>query len=396
MPLRGKPRTGKLLKDGADSGAEVLLSEEVHEPPAAAAAASEASSASSGKVHEPPAAAAAASEASPESSGKVHDPPAAAAAASEAHEAAADQPASEAPKPSKRPKSSKRPKPPESAEGSASAPVLPGVPEGAAPSSEPSKPKAKPKMPQGQARGKAKAKASAEKAEKKTSLSAETSLEIEPKRPSLRRQERCGAVRGAPVERFACSCPRDLKLKPVQLEEDPVAGTRTLGQFREAMVPMPQDGHLRRSNSLDVLPGLDDELYEGEVMLQVYHLAKAVKAVGLPIYHTGVEVYGVEHFFCLDGVQACRPKGYGQGVHKISVALGKTRLSSSRVDQAIKKLKPKWPGQDYKLLSHNCQSFAVELVSLLLPNVDFPSEYCRFAGPRPKPKPKPFAVYGKY
>ncbi|CAK9096478.1 Desumoylating isopeptidase 1 homolog (DeSI-1) (Polyubiquitinated substrate transporter) (POST) [Durusdinium trenchii] len=220
-------------------------------------------------------------------------------------------------------------------------------------------------MPQGQARGKAKAKASAEKAEKKTSLSAETSLEIEPKRPSLRRQ-------------------------------DPVAGTRTLGQFREAMVPMPQDGHLRRSNSLDVLPGLDDELYEGEVMLQVYHLAKAVKAVGLPIYHTGVEVYGVEHFFCLDGVQACRPKGYGQGVHKISVALGKTRLSSSRVDQAIKKLKPKWPGQDYKLLSHNCQSFAVELVSLLLPNVDFPSEYCRFAGPRPKPKPKPFAVYGKY
>ncbi|CAK9095758.1 Desumoylating isopeptidase 1 homolog (DeSI-1) (Polyubiquitinated substrate transporter) (POST) [Durusdinium trenchii] len=325
----------------------------------------QASSASSGKVHEPPAAAAAASEASPESSGKVHDPPAAAAAASEAHEAAADQPASEAPKPSKRPKSSKRPKPPESAEGSASAPVLPGVPEGAAPSSEPSKPKAKPKMPQGQARGKAKAKASAEKAEKKTSLSAETSLEIEPKRPSLRRQ-------------------------------DPVAGTRTLGQFREAMVPMPQDGHLRRSNSLDVLPGLDDELYEGEVMLQVYHLAKAVKAVGLPIYHTGVEVYGVEHFFCLDGVQACRPKGYGQGVHKISVALGKTRLSSSRVDQAIKKLKPKWPGQDYKLLSHNCQSFAVELVSLLLPNVDFPSEYCRFAGPRPKPKPKPFAVYGKY
>lgn len=39
-------------------------------------------------------------------------------------------------------------------------------------------------------------------------------------------------------------------------------------------------------------------------------------------------------------------------------------------------------GEDYKLLSHNCQSFAVELVSLLLPNVDFPSEYCGAAGKR--------------
>ena len=33
--------------------------------------------------------------------------------------------------------------------------------------------------------------------------------------------------------------------------------------------------------------------------------------------------------------------------------------------------------QEYKLLSHNCQSFAVELVSVLLPNVSVPSEYCR-------------------
>ncbi|CAJ1334995.1 unnamed protein product [Effrenium voratum] len=151
--------------------------------------------------------------------------------------------------------------------------------------------------------------------------------------------------------------------------------------FPDALIP-------RRGDSTDVLYGIEDEMWDGEVKLQVYHLAKAVKVVGLPIYHTGVEVYGMEHYFCLEGVETCWPQGYGQGVHKLAVPLGKTKLSSSRVDQVIRKMKPKWPGKEYKLLSHNCQSFAVELVSVLLPNVSVPSEYCRFAGPKPKPAPK--------
>ena len=85
--------------------------------------------------------------------------------------------------------------------------------------------------------------------------------------------------------------------------------------------------------------------------MQVYHLAKAarilhnrsgytcredvadgdlpsqVKAIGLPIYHTGVEagilkhgsivvvrklhvqVYGLEHYYCVNGVESCWPRG---------------------------------------------------------------------------------------
>eukprot|EP00434_Breviolum_minutum_P040422 symbB.v1.2.035919.t1/scaffold4950.1/size32507/1 len=176
--------------------------------------------------------------------------------------------------------------------------------------------------------------------------------------------------------------------------------TESWKNIREAMLPELPPGitrALRRSSSLEAVLSLDDEEFDGEVKLQVYHLAKAVKAVGLPIYHTGVEVYGLEHYFCLDGVQVCRPKGYGQGVHKTALSLGRTRLSSSRVEQTIQKMKPKWPGQDYKLLSHNCQSFAVELVSLLLPNVHIPHEYCRFAGkPKEKAKQPLMIVSGRY
>jgi len=155
---------------------------------------------------------------------------------------------------------------------------------------------------------------------------------------------------------------------------------------REAMVPDTVFVNLRPSPSTEVFAGnLDDGmLFDGEVKLQVYHLAKAVKAIGLPIYHTGVEVYGLEHYYCVNGVESCWPRGYGQGVHKAAVPLGKTKLSNARVEQMIKKIKPKWPGKDYKLLSHNCQTFAVELVSLLLPGVVVPSEYRRFAGAKPQ------------
>lgn len=198
-------------------------------------------------------------------------------------------------------------------------------------------------------------------------------------------------AKAAPVASSVSSVPR------LRRSED---FTDSRKDVREAMIfDSPElPTHLRRSNSLDAVLSLNDELFDGEVKLQVYHLAKAVKAIGLPIYHTAVEVYGLEHYFCLDGVQVCLPQGYGQGVHKIAVTLGRTRLSSSRVEQTIKKLKPKWPGEDYKLLSHNCQSFAVELVSLLLPNVHVPHEYCRFAGKvqTAKPKQPTFMVSGRW
>mmetsp|Transcript_72066 Transcript_72066/g.168630 ORF Transcript_72066/g.168630 Transcript_72066/m.168630 type:complete len:316 (-) Transcript_72066:26-973(-) len=159
---------------------------------------------------------------------------------------------------------------------------------------------------------------------------------------------------------------------------------------REAMVPDLWEQRL--STSTVVVTSFDDHvIFDGEVKLQVYHLAKAVKAIGLPIYHTGVEVYGVEHFYCVNGVEWCWPKGYGQGVHKLAVTLGKTKLSNTRVEQVLKKMSPKWPGKDYKLLSHNCQSFAVELVSVLLPGTAVPNEYCRFAGAKPPAKTETLA-----
>eukprot|EP00930_Biecheleria_cincta_P011990 TRINITY_DN11522_c0_g1_i1.p1 TRINITY_DN11522_c0_g1~~TRINITY_DN11522_c0_g1_i1.p1 ORF type:complete len:413 (+),score=131.83 TRINITY_DN11522_c0_g1_i1:54-1292(+) len=149
----------------------------------------------------------------------------------------------------------------------------------------------------------------------------------------------------------------------------------------------------RRSSSLDALVGTrddtDDMRFNGEVKLHVYHLTKQVASIGLPIYHTAIEVYDQEIFFCLDGIVRCSPGGYSQGVEKVVLTLGKTKLNSVRVEQAVKKLKRSWPGKDYKLLSHNCQTFAFEFTQLLLPGASFPSEYCRFAGPVSKPSGKP-------
>lgn len=78
-----------------------------------------------------------------------------------------------------------------------------------------------------------------------------------PIRPSLRRQERCGAVRGAPVERFACSCPRDLKLKPVQLEEvsHGHSESQLVSSFQVEFFGSKEEAHLKNtSGSLKIHP----------------------------------------------------------------------------------------------------------------------------------------------
>ena len=47
------------------------------------------------------------------------------------------------------------------------------------------------------------------------------------------------------------------------------------------------------------------------------------------------EVYGVEHFFCLDGVQACRPKGGDQTLLRLLVRSPGTELAASATGISI-------------------------------------------------------------
>jgi len=151
--------------------------------------------------------------------------------------------------------------------------------------------------------------------------------------------------------------------------------------------PPPPLKPMRRSASMQNWAGSrdDEPHYDGMVKLHVYHLAKSVKAMGLPIYHTALEVYGKEYFYGVDGIRVCSPMGYGEG-HKLMKPMGKTKLQPARVETAVKKLVPKWPGKDYKLLKRNCQTFAVELLAILVPSAEIPSEYIRFAGEVSKTK----------
>ncbi|CAE8589598.1 unnamed protein product [Polarella glacialis] len=101
-------------------------------------------------------------------------------------------------------------------------------------------------------------------------------------------------------------------------------------------------------------------------------IATAETAAGGTALCTGCQLQGLRMQEASDGLNYC------EGCW--AVKLGKTKLNSVRVDEMIEKFKPQWPGKDYKLLTKNCQTFAIELTEKLLPGTKIPAEYTRFAG----------------
>jgi len=79
------------------------------------------------------------------------------------------------------------------------------------------------------------------------------------------------------------------------------------------------------------------------------------------VFHGGVEVFGKEWSFGFahsgTGVYCCDPKANQMYTYRESVLLGVTSLSQRQVDALIARLKQEWPGAEYDLLEHNCNSF---------------------------------------
>lgn len=81
-------------------------------------------------------------------------------------------------------------------------------------------------------------------------------------------------------------------------------------------------------------------------------------------YHAGVEVYGTEWSFGVDGeeqggtgIYGCFPRENAMHRYRESIEMGSTALSRREVADLLTRLAPEWPGEGYSLLRRNCCHF---------------------------------------
>mmetsp|Transcript_4745 Transcript_4745/g.11480 ORF Transcript_4745/g.11480 Transcript_4745/m.11480 type:complete len:223 (+) Transcript_4745:125-793(+) len=116
------------------------------------------------------------------------------------------------------------------------------------------------------------------------------------------------------------------------------------------------------------------------VILHIYDLHNVTRLVGLPIYHLGVEVYGREFYYSVEGICTCQPAAHKVHVHKTSVALGWTERTSSQINNIVKKMMMEdWQRGSYNILTNNCQSFALAFLRTLCLEEAVPDKYTQFS-----------------
>lgn len=140
---------------------------------------------------------------------------------------------------------------------------------------------------------------------------------------------------------------------------------------------------------------------EREVLARIYDfdlvpqpLQEVLVGVGLGVFHVSIEVFGREWAYgkTLDeqnpsGVFCHCPPGDGANHrYRQSIRLGHTPLSQQELRQLMAKMRRRWIGRDYHVLSSNCIDFAQDLCSELgvasLPPCVDPRLQWRLAGPQ--------------
>lgn len=98
---------------------------------------------------------------------------------------------------------------------------------------------------------------------------------------------------------------------------------------------------------------------------QLNSLQYAVTQTGL--YHAGVEVFGKEWSFggCAEGIYTVKPRRWNDLKPCQTLAMGTTTLTRREFAALIKRMKFKWLGSEYHLLSKNCCSFSRVLLQEL-------------------------------
>uniref|UniRef100_A0A0E0KTI1 PPPDE domain-containing protein n=1 Tax=Oryza punctata TaxID=4537 RepID=A0A0E0KTI1_ORYPU len=91
---------------------------------------------------------------------------------------------------------------------------------------------------------------------------------------------------------------------------------------------------------------------------------------GLGIFHSGIEVHGVEygfgaHEFSTSGVFEVEPKNCPGFVYRRSVRMGTTGMSRAEFRSFIENLAGKYNGNAYHLISKNCNHFTDDVSKYL-------------------------------
>jgi len=118
------------------------------------------------------------------------------------------------------------------------------------------------------------------------------------------------------------------------------------------------------------------------VTLHIYDtLEFATADSSLPIVHLGVEIFDIEVCFGERGVRFARPGSYNAKKHRDPLLLGHTHFPKRKVYKVLSRLKKAWPGERYRFVGCNCQTFAMELCEQLGLGCCIPAHYTRFAKP---------------
>eukprot|EP01026_Neomeris_dumetosa_P025808 TRINITY_DN2118_c0_g1_i6.p2 TRINITY_DN2118_c0_g1~~TRINITY_DN2118_c0_g1_i6.p2 ORF type:complete len:198 (-),score=22.20 TRINITY_DN2118_c0_g1_i6:852-1445(-) len=106
------------------------------------------------------------------------------------------------------------------------------------------------------------------------------------------------------------------------------------------------------------------------VRLNVYDLSEQngfLYWCGLGVYHSGVEVYGMEfayggHDYNTSGIFATKPReAPGDVQFRTSILLGYTDLPREGVQQLVRRMGKYYKGNKYHLLQRNCNHFSSDL-----------------------------------
>uniref|UniRef100_A0A5B6ZYJ6 Putative PPPDE thiol peptidase family protein isoform 2 n=1 Tax=Davidia involucrata TaxID=16924 RepID=A0A5B6ZYJ6_DAVIN len=109
--------------------------------------------------------------------------------------------------------------------------------------------------------------------------------------------------------------------------------------------------------------------YETQIMLNVYDLTPLnhyTYLVGVGIFHSGIEVHGMEygfgaHDFPVSGVFEVEPKSCPGFIYRCSIPLGRINMAPSEFRMFIESIASDYHGDTYHLMSKNCNHFTDDI-----------------------------------
>lgn len=115
--------------------------------------------------------------------------------------------------------------------------------------------------------------------------------------------------------------------------------------------------------------GTNDGFIDREVFLNVYDLTPLNSYsiwLGFGVFHTGIEVYGMEygfgaHDYSISGVFEVEPKSCPGFSYRCSISLGYLNMSASEFREFIEAMASDYHGNTYHLISKNCNHFTDDI-----------------------------------